>query len=246
MNVQTFPDYAALSAHAANHIAEVVRQKPDAMLCLASGDTPTGTYRLLADMALAKQVDLSRCRFIGLDEWVGFGPDDAGSCGYYLYRDLFTPAAIRPDQITYFDAKATDLQAECRRVDAIIDGNGGLDLLLVGIGMNGHIALNEPGTSFRNRCHVAELAETTKAVGQKYFAQQTTLTQGITLGLQHLLEAHEVILMASGAKKAVIMQQALYGPVTEQCPASVVQTHGNAFVWVDADVMGRVHESTIV
>jgi glucosamine-6-phosphate isomerase len=230
MTLQTFPDYAALSAHAANHIAETIRRKPDAMLCLASGDTPTGTYRLLAEMATAGAVDLSRCRFVGLDEWVGFGPQDVGSCGYLVYRDLFTPATIRPDQITYFDAKAADLQAECRRVDAVIAANGGLDLLLVGIGMNGHIALNEPGTPFTNRCHVSELAETTKTVGQKYFEQPTVLSQGITLGLQHLTEAREVILMASGAKKAAIMQQALYGPITEQCPASIIQTHPNAIV----------------
>lgn len=240
MNLRVFPDPAALSQHTAAHIAQTIRRKPDALLCLASGDTPTEAYRLLAQMAQAGELDLSRCHFIGLDEWVGFGPTDEGSCGYYLYRDLFTPARVRPDQITYFDAKADDLLAECRRVDRVLADAGGLDLLLVGIGLNGHIALNEPGTSFALRSHVSELAETTIQVGQKYFSQATPLSRGITLGLQHLMEAKDVILMASGAKKAAIIRQALHGPVTEQCPASLIQTHPNAQVWVDEQAMGDV------
>ncbi len=227
----TFPDHAVLSHHAADYIADVIRQKPDAVLCLASGDTPTGTYCILSDMARSGELDLSHCRFIGLDEWVGFGPEDVGSCGYYVYRDLFTPANIRPDQITYFDAKSADLLAECARVNAAIAQFSGLDLLLVGIGMNGHIALNEPGTPFPLRCHVVQLAQSTIDVGQKYFTQPTTLTQGITLGLQHLTEARDVILMASGSRKAAIVHEAITGPVTESLPASIMQTHRNGRVF---------------
>ena len=239
MNLRIFPDYAILSAHAAQHIIDTVRQKPNAVLCLASGDTPAETYRLLAERVHSGELDLSQCHFIGLDEWVGFGPDDVGSCAYFLYRDLFGPAQIRADQITYFDAKSADLQAECQRVDAVISRFGGLDLLLVGVGVNGHIALNEPGTSFLLRSHVVELAESTKAVGQKYFTRQTPLHQGITLGLQHLTEAREVILMASGSRKAPIMYEALHGPVTEQCPASIFQTQPGAHVWLDAEAAGN-------
>ncbi|MEZ0607461.1 glucosamine-6-phosphate deaminase [Fibrella sp. WM1] len=233
MNVRVFPDYAALSQQAAQHIAHLIRQKPNAVLCLASGDTPIGTFQHLNAMAQAGEIDLNHCLFVGLDEWVGFGPADVGSCAYYLYRDLFTPARIRPEQIAYFDAKADDLQAECRRIDRIIADAGGLDFLLVGIGVNGHIALNEPGTSFSLRCHVSQLAESTISVGQKYFTQETPLTQGITLGLQHLTDAHEVMLMASGPRKAAIVQEALHGPVIEQVPASILQTHPNALVWLD-------------
>jgi glucosamine-6-phosphate isomerase len=240
MMLRLFPDYTALSAHAAGHIADTVRQKPNAVLCLASGDTPAETFRLLADQVRAGQLDLSQCQFIGLDEWVGFGPGDPGSCAYFLYRDLFTPAQIRADQITYFNAKAADLQAECGRVDAVIKAFGGLDLLLVGVGINGHIALNEPGTSFRLRSHVVDLTESTKSVGQKYFAQETPLHQGITLGLQHLTEAREVILMASGPRKAPIMHEAMHGPVTEQCPASILQTCSHGHVWLDMEAAANL------
>ncbi|CCH54418.1 glucosamine/galactosamine-6-phosphate isomerase [Fibrisoma limi BUZ 3] len=233
MNLQRFPDHNTLSQHAAERIAAIIRKKPDAIICLASGDTPIETYRRFVALVQAGAVDVSRCTFVGLDEWVGFGPDDMGSCSYYVYRDLLTPLALRPEQIYYFNAKADDLLAECERIDRVILERGGLDLLLVGMGMNGHIALNEPGTPFTNYCHVVELAETTKTVGQKYFAEETTLTQGITIGLRHLTEAHEVILLVSGAQKAPMLHQALTGPVTEEVPASIMQTHSNAYVWVD-------------
>lgn len=235
MQQQIFPTYDALSDHTARHIAALLRQKPDALLCLASGDTPIGTFRRLTELARSGEADLTRCTFVGLDEWVGFGPADEGSCGYYLYRDLFTPLRIRPEQICYFDAKAVNLPAECLRIDAEIAARGGLDLMLVGIGLNGHIALNEPGTPFTRYAHVSELAETTKQVGQKYFAKPTLLDRGITLGLQHLTEASEVILLASGSGKAAIIHEALTGPVTEELPASIIQMHPNAHVWLDAN-----------
>ncbi len=233
MTLQTFPTHDDLSQHTAEHIATVIHQNPDALLCLSSGDTPIETYRRFVQLARAGRVDVSRCTFVGLDEWVGFGPDDFGSCTYSVYQELFIPLNLRPDQIYVFDAKANDLAAECARIDALIDERNGLDLLLVGMGMNGHIALNEPGTPFTNGCHVVELAESTKIVGQKYFTSPTTLTQGITLGLRHLTQAREVILLVSGEGKAPMLQQALTGPVTEQTPASIVQTHDNARVWVD-------------
>ncbi|MVM35529.1 glucosamine-6-phosphate deaminase [Spirosoma sp. HMF4905] len=233
MTFHQFPDYATLSQYTAEHIAAIINQKPDALLCLASGDTPIETYHRFVDLVKSDKVDISQCTFVGLDEWVGFGPEDVGSCSYYVFRDLFTPLNLRPEQVHVFDAKATDLAAECAKIDAVIKAKGGLDLLLVGMGMNGHIALNEPGTPFTLGCHVAELAESTKTVGQKYFEKETTLTQGITIGLRHLTEAKEVILLVSGAKKAPILRDALKGPITEQLPASILQTHANGQVWVD-------------
>jgi glucosamine-6-phosphate isomerase len=233
MNLKKFSDYSALSQHTAEYIASIITKKPDALLCLASGDTPIETYHRFVALVEAGKVDISRCTFVGLDEWVGFGPEDAGSCSYYVYRDLFKPLNLRPDQIHVFNAKADDLASECKRIDAVIRSKGGLDLLLVGMGMNGHIALNEPGTPFNLGCHVVELAESTKTVGQKYFETETLLTQGITIGLRHLAEARNVVLLVSGDKKAPMLREALTGPITEQVPASIIQTRPNANVWVD-------------
>ena len=235
MPVRVFDDASQLAQHTARHIAALLQTKPDATLCLASGSTPIATFHALVELAQTGHANVDQCTFVGLDEWLGFGPDDQGSCSFYLYRDLFEPLRLRPEQIQYFDAKAADLVGECRKIDDFIRSRGGLDLLLVGIGMNGHIALNEPGTPFTNYCHVVDLAEMTKEVGQKYFATPTELNQGITIGLQHLTEAHEVILMATGKGKAAVIRQAVQGPVTEQFPASIIQQHPKAHVWVDED-----------
>lgn len=233
MQILIQKDYETLSAYAAGKIVSFVKHKPAATLCFASGDTPIGTYRRLAQQQNEGNVDFSGCTFIGLDEWVGMDQHDEGSCGFFVYRDLFGPLGIKPENIHAFDAKANDLPAECHRIDGIIRNLGGIDLLLVGMGVNGHIALNEPGTPFDLYSHVASLHESTVASAQKYFSTPTALTQGITLGLRHLLESKEVLLLASGQRKAAAIRKALEGGLTEQLPASIIRQHTNALVLLD-------------
>lgn len=233
MQVLIHKDYETLSAYAAGKIVSFVKAKPNATLCFASGDTPIGTYRRLARQQHEGHVDFRGCHFIGLDEWVGMDEHDAGSCGFFVRRDLFGPLGIAPQNIHAFNAKATDLPAECHRMDGLIRKLGGIDLLLVGMGINGHIALNEPGTPFDLYSHVADLAESTVASAQKHFPQPTPMAQGITLGLQHVQESREMLLMASGQPKAAAMRQALQGELTEQLPASIIRRHANAWVLLD-------------
>ena len=234
MQLQIFSDYQALSLHTAQHIVALLNQKPVSLICVASGDTPTGVYRELVRLVNEGAASVAQCMFVGLDEWVGLGPENRGSCAHYLNRELFYPLGIGPDQFRLFDALAPDLDVECDRMNEFVVQGGGFDLMLVGLGMNGHIALNEPGTPFTTYAHVADLAETTITVGQKYFSGPTVLQQGITLGLQHLLDAKEAILLASGAGKAPVIKTALTGPVTEAFPASILQRHPNGLVWLDA------------
>ncbi len=240
MKPDIFQNSRSLSEYAARLIAKVVSGKPDAVLCFASGHTPTGTFTCLVEMTKAGQVDFSHCHFIGLDEWVGIPLSAEGSCRYFLDEFFFKKLNIREDQIHFFDGMATNLEAECRKMDDTIARLGGLDLMLVGIGMNGHIALNEPGTPWNFRSHVSDLDEMTVTVGQKYFTEKTQLTKGITLGLQYLREARLPLLMASGKGKAPIVRQALEGEVTEQVPASIFQTLPEAVVLLDADAAGEL------
>lgn len=235
MTLQILPHYEALSAAAAAAIAAVVRSKPDATLCLASGNTPEGTFRHLVRMAADGDPDFSRVTFIGLDEWVGIGPDNPGSCYRAVAGPLFEPMGVRPEQIHFFNALSDDLPAECRRIDAVIAERGGLDLLLLGVGMNGHLALNEPGTSWDLRCHVVTLDDITVTVGQKYFQEPTPLTQGITIGLRYAQEAEQTMLIASGKGKAGILKKALEEPPTEALPASLFQTLERGWVLLDED-----------
>lgn len=235
MIVKAYGDYHALSLDVADEIISQIKNKPDSVLCLAAGDTPRLAFSLTAQKAKAEKVDFSKCTFIGLDEWVGIPPENEGSCHYFLHHNLFAPLGIRSAQIHLFDALATDLKAECDTMDAVIRKKGGIDLMLVGVGMNGHIGFNEPGVPFNLYAHVIKLDDTTRSVGQKYFKQSTPLQEGITLGLQHLAESGKAIVMASGLKKASIMRAALEDTVSSEIPASVIRNHPKGIVMLDRE-----------
>ena len=232
MTINTFSNYQTLSEATANLIIEVLRQKPDALICIASGDTPLGVCKFLAK---SDKKLFEKCTFVGLDEWVGMDENDEGSCKYGVYQNLLIPLNFPPERIKYFDAKAQDLASECQKINEFIASHGGLDVMLVGVGMNGHIALNEPNTTFDTYAHVSELEEITKSVGQKYFTKQTTLTQGITLGLGHLQEAKLSILLANSSKKSMVIKRALTDVITEQFPASIFQQIENSLVMLDLE-----------
>jgi galactosamine-6-phosphate isomerase/glucosamine-6-phosphate deaminase len=240
MKIEISKTYADMSVATANFIAKQLHKKPKSLLCFPSGDTPTGTLKILVNDSLEGKIDFSQCHFIGLDEWVGMDRHDEGSCQHYMFTQFFNPAKIRPEQITFFDAKAKDLGAECNHIDKMIFQRGGFDLIVVGVGMNGHVGLNEPGTSFETYCHSRALEETTKNVGQKYFSSSTPLTEGITVGLKHMMEAQTMVVIASGEKKSGIIQKIIEGPITEQVPGSILQRHENAVFFLDEAAASRL------
>jgi glucosamine-6-phosphate isomerase len=245
MLLHVFPDHHALSLQVASDIAEQVAKKPSSILCLAAGDTPKLSYNLLGEIVVRERIDFSKCSFIGLDEWVGIPPDNEGSCSFFLQQNLFSRLHIAQAQIHLFDAMAIDLHAECVKMDSVIRAKGGIDLMVVGVGMNGHIGFNEPGVNPELYTHVTNLDMTTQSVGQKYFTRPTTLKNGITLGLRHLMESRQVMVVASGAKKAAIMRQAIEGPADSDVPASIVRQHSHARTMLDRDAASSLtHESS--
>lgn len=233
MELYIYPDYLQLSKATARLIIDYVKQKKNALVCIASGHTPIGVFEQLVHTVKFDGLDLSECTFLSLDEWVGIDPTDPGSCLSMLKKDFFDPLQIDGKQLIYFDVTRVDLQQECDRINNLIAARGGLDVMLVGLGTNGHIGMNEPGTSFDAYAHVGELAEETKTTGQKYFAKATALCNGITLGLRHLREAKLPIVMANGERKAAIIHSMLHGPVTEQVPASIVQQIPQGYIMID-------------
>lgn len=230
MTIYTLSNYEILSQATANLIIDVLKQKPEALICIASGDTPLGVCKFLAK---ADKKLFEKCTFVGLDEWVGMDENDEGSCKYGVYQHLFIPLNIPAERLKFFDAKAQDLASECQKINEFIASRGGLDVMLVGVGMNGHIALNEPNTPFDIYAHVSDLEEITKSVGQKYFTKETVLTQGITLGLGHLQEAKLPILIANSLKKSSVIKIALTGQITEQFPASIFQKIEKSIIMLD-------------
>lgn len=233
MKITVFATHEEVSARIAGEIAELVATKPDAVLCLAAGHTSLETFAQLAALRESGRADFTRVRVIGLDEWVGTAREDDGSCAGFMWKNCFTPLGLREDQVRMFDG-AADLAQECERMEAHLRQVGPIDYLYLGMGMNGHLALNEPGTPFTLRSHVAVLDETTKSVGQKYFAEQVTLSSGVTLGMQNIAESRRVVLMVSGEKKAPIVQTLVRTPPTEGVPASFLKTLPEAELYLDA------------
>ncbi len=235
MQLTIFNDYHTLSFYAAEEIIRLVKSKPDAVICFASGDTPRLAYKLLVEKALVEKIDFSRVTFIGLDEWVGIPPSNEGSCHYFLKSNLIDQLNFTDSNIHLFDALSEHLRQECDLMDAVIVSKSGIDLMLVGLGMNGHIGFNEPGASFNNYSHVIALDNITTSVGQKYFNLATMLQQGITLGLKHLSEANRVLLLANGNRKAAIIKKVLEEEVNALVPGSIIRLHSNSAVLIDKE-----------
>lgn len=240
MKVTICKNYDELSRITADYISAYVNNKPNSLLCFPSGETPGGTIDYLIQYAKQGKVDFSECHFVGLDEWVGVHEKNEGSCKYYLYSRLYTPLKIKEEKIISFNALARNLDHECKQIDTWISTNGPIDLILVGIGLNGHIGLNEPGVSMESYSHHVELDPLTKSVAKKYFKQETILTSGITLGLKHLMESNVAILIASGTKKAEIVYKAINEEVSNQIPATIIQKHPNSFVFLDKDAASNL------
>ena len=244
MKIKRFRNYEELSDFTATEIANAIKNNPSLVLCFASGDTPKLTVDLLVRKLKEEKIDHSKITFIGLDEWVALPPTNPGSCHYFFQNKLIGPLELKPSKYFLFDALAADLKNECVKMDQFIKEKNGIDTMLVGIGMNGHIGFNEPGASFNNLSHVIELDEITKSVGQKYFTEKMELGKGITIGFKHLLDSGKVFLMANGTKKAEVIKKTVEGPVTEDFPASIMQKHDNGFVIVDeeaASLLSKPH-----
>ena len=171
------------------------------MLCTASGDSPAGLYKELIRQVNEKKIDVSGWYFVSLDEWLGLNGDDEGSCRFHLNNQLFNPLQVAENNIGFFDGRAKDPEMECERIENFITGHGGIDIAIVGLGMNGHVGMNEPGTSPSLFAHIADIDTITQKVGQKYFKKEQQLTHGLTLGISSLMEARYVMLIVSGHKK---------------------------------------------
>jgi galactosamine-6-phosphate isomerase len=239
MNVIVYKNYEELSEAVAEKILVQISSKPDSVFCLASGNSTELCYQILVKKIVENSVDISKCSFVGLDEWVGIPPTNSGSCRYFFDKHLFGPLSVDSSQIIVFDGMSNDLEEECKKMDAIIKQKGGIDFMIVGVGMNGHIGFNEPGVSVDYYSHVIKLDEVTQSVGQKYFDTPTKLQNGITLGLKYFLESKTAVMMANGAKKADIIKKTLEGKVDVTIPSTIIQKHQNALVAVDEEAYGN-------
>lgn len=219
-------------AVAADEVCAAARERPDAVLGLPSGRTPAGMYLELARRAEAGETDLSRVRAFAIDELHGVPPSHPATNASYFREHAY---ALGLGELLVMDSEAADAAAECARFAAAIADAGGLDLAVLGIGVNGHLAFNEPGSPFDSRARRVALTDESRAPYAAHFGSPAaTPSHGLTLGLADLMEARRVLLLASGATKADAVARALEGPVTEDVPASALQRHGDLVVVLDA------------
>jgi len=234
MEVIVKEDYDQLSRLAAEEIADVIKRKPQAVIGLATGSTPLGTYKELIRLCREKRLDFGRVVTFNLDEYVGLPPTHDQSYRYFMNENLFNHINIRKENTHVPDGLADDLAAGCRDYEEQIRKSGGIDLQLLGIGGNGHIAFNEPGSSLGSRTRVKTLTEKTRKDNARFFKSMDEVPQyAVTMGIGTIMEARRIVLLASGASKADALAAAVEGPVTAMCPASILQMHPAAIVVAD-------------
>lgn len=231
MIVEVLDDHAAVSARACAIVAGRLRTQPDLVLGLPTGHTPVAMYAAL----VAEGLDWSQVRSFNLDEFSGIGPDDRGSFRAFMERHLFSRVNIAPAHIGFLRGDTGDDAVECARYEAAIDAAGGLDLLLLGLGANGHIGFNEPGPALEAPAHPAVLHASTRAASADQFGGDPSRVpaRALTMGMGQVLRARAVLLLATGAAKANAVAAMAQGPLTTACPASWLQVHGQTTVLVD-------------
>ncbi|MBB6283284.1 glucosamine-6-phosphate deaminase [Geobacillus subterraneus] len=236
-------DYTDMSRQAARMIIEQVKEKPTAVLGLATGSTVLGVYHELVADHRQCGTSYQFVRTVNLDEYVGLGPDHPNSYRYYMNEHLFSNLDIPLDETHVPDGLAADLDEECRRYEQLIDALGGIDLQLLGIGRNGHIGFNEPGTPFSSTTHVVELAASTREANARFFPSLDDVPHyAITMGIATILRSRRIVLLASGAEKAAALARLFGGVISPELPASALHLHPDVTIVADQKALSLIPE----
>lgn len=233
MKIITLKNEALQSEKIAQDTAAFIRKNPGALLCLAAGDTPLEAYRQLIRLQAAGEVDLGSVYYVGLDEWEGIGRETSGSCMQVMFDGFYDPAGIPADRIVAWNGLNDDPEAEKKRIEDWIGLRGGIDFTLLGIGMNGHVGFNEPGTGLPEGCLRVKLDETTRRVSVKYFGRALPIEYGLSIGAGELKKAKKVFLIASGRHKAEIVMKTARMPASAEVPSSLMTDHPDITLYLD-------------
>lgn len=248
MEVIVTDDYQAMSRVAAQEIITEIQRKPDIVLGLATGATPVGFYRELVRRYHLGDVEFSRVHTFNLDEYYPIDPNDPQSYHHFMREHLFSRVNLRPENTHIPNGLAEDAVEECRRYEEEIARCGGIDVQVLGIGRNGHIGFNEPGTELGSITQLVRLAEETIEANSKFFPRKEDVPRhAISMGIKTIMQARKILLLVTGDAKAKILAAAVQGPVTSVVPASVLQLHASLTVVADREAarylkgsMGRV------
>jgi len=224
---------------AAKQIIDLVKAKPNATLGLATGSTPLGMYENLVTDHILNGTSYKDVTTINLDEYLGLGEDDEQSYRFFMHQNLLDSLDIKPENINIPNGLASSPEGECYRYSALLSLSK-IDLQVLGIGNNGHIAFNEPGTSFDSKTHIVDLTEDTIEANSRFFASKEDVpTRAISMGLSEIMKAEKIILLAKGKAKAKAIKELIEGPITEDNPSSILKKHKNVLVILDEEAAGK-------
>ncbi|MFT9846532.1 glucosamine-6-phosphate deaminase [Aneurinibacillus sp. REN35] len=240
-------DYTTLSQAAARHVYERIQKRSRITLGLATGDTPLGLYRELLRLHQEHPINTGMLTTFNLDEYVGEAPGSPHSYRYYMNKHLFVPLGIPLAQTHVPNGLAPNIEAECERYEVSIETCGGVDLQILGVGRNGHIGFNEPGTSLDSYTHEVALSPSTREANAKHFGSIANVPHSaITMGIASILRAREILLLASGRQKAEAMRHLFEGDtVTNDWPVTVLKKHPAVYVLMDKDAIAMLSDETI-
>lgn len=239
-------DYKDLSRKAANIISAQVIMKPNAVLGLATGSSPVGTYQQLIEWYKKGDLDFSDVTSVNLDEYRGLSGDNDQSYRYFMNTNFFDHINIRKERTFVPNGTEPDSEKACSDYNQIIRNVGGIDLQLLGIGGNGHIGFNEPGEAFESETHCVKLTENTIQANARFFASIDEVPkEAYTMGIKNIMQAKKILLIASGKSKAEALYQSFFGPITPNVPASILQLHQDVTVVADEDALTRIREKGV-
>lgn len=232
--LQIFPDPVAIAEHVSNVLVEKIRSKPEVVLGLATGGTMEPIYASFVGKAHQHRVNVSRVTSFNLDEYVGLDPHHPKSYAAYMREHLFRHLNFDESRLHIPNGLAQDLHQHSREYSARLSQAGGVDLQLLGVGSNGHIGFNEPGTPFDSTCHVVQLSERTRLDNSRFFEGNAIVPgSAITMGMTEIMRAREIVLVATGEAKAKIVAEWYRKEVTEAVPFTILKRHPRARVILD-------------
>ncbi len=235
MKVYIVDNYDEMSKKGAEVIAEVVKNNENAVLGLATGSTPIGAYEELAKMNKNGEISFKNVHTVNLDEYIGLDASSDQSYVYFMSKNLFDKIDIDKANTNLPSGVAKDTKEECKRYSKLLSENR-QDIQLLGLGSNGHVGFNEPGTSFSSTTHIVDLTESTIKDNSRLFEKiEDVPRQAITMGIAEIMSSKKVLVLASGKNKAKAVYQMVKGDIDEKCPASILQKHADCVVVVDKD-----------
>lgn len=230
-----FPDVSSVAAHVSCTLIQKIKNKPEIVLGLATGGTMEPVYERFVEQVRQQQLDVSALRSFNLDEYVGLSADHPKSYAAYMHKHLFRYLGFDETRHHLPDGLVSDIDSHCHEFAARIQQCGGIEFQLLGVGGNGHIGFNEPGTPFDSRCHVVRLSERTRIDNSRFFAKNAIVpASAITMGMRDIMDAHEIMLVATGEAKAEIIAEFYKNDITETIPFTILKQHPNVKIILDA------------